>query len=105
MCFGGDPVIFKYDSEIFCKHTPKRHGSARLFVGTEYISLTQPDMDYLVLVFHILLQKLRGYIIALPYVLSYGTSSFASTSYVVPQTNGSANIDYLHLYEELVTFV
>ena len=65
MCVGGDRVI-KCESGNFRLHTPKRHGSARLFVGTEYISLTQPDIDYLVRVFPILQQQLRDYIIALP---------------------------------------
>jgi len=31
MCVGGDRVIIKRESAIFCLHTPKRHGSARLF--------------------------------------------------------------------------
>ena len=104
MCVGVDRVV-KCESGNFRLHTPKRHGSARLFVGTEYISLTQPDMDYLLRVFPILQQQLRDYIIALPDVLSYVTSSLASTSFVEPQDNASTNIDYPHLYEELVTFV
>ena len=98
MCVGGDRVVTKYESGNFRLHTPKRHGSARLFVGTEYISLTQPDMDYLLRVF-------PDYIIALPDVLSYVTLSLASTSFVEPQANASTNIDYPHLYEELLTFV
>ena len=40
MCVGGDRVIIKFESGKFRLNTPKRHGSARLFVGTEYISLT-----------------------------------------------------------------
>jgi len=104
MCVGGDRVIIKCESGNFRLHTPRRHGSARLFVGTEYISLTQPDMDYLVRVFHILQQLLRDYIIALLDVLDV-TSSLASTSFLEPQPNASTNIDYPHLYEELVTFV
>jgi len=105
MCVGGDRIVIKCESGNFRLHTPKRHGSARLFVGTEYISLTQPDMDYLLRVFPLLQQQLRDYIIALPDVLSYVTSSLASTSFVEPQDNASTNIDYPHLYEELVTFV
>jgi len=53
MCVGGDRFIIKCESGNFRLHTLKRQGSARLFVGTEYISLTQPDMDYLVRVFQI----------------------------------------------------
>ena len=63
MFVGGDRVIIKCESGIFRLHTPKRHGSARLFAGTEYITLTRPDMDYLVRVFHILQQQLRDCII------------------------------------------
>jgi len=105
MCVGGDRFVIKCESGNFRLHTSKRHGSARLFVGTEYISLTTLDMDYLVRVFHILQQKLRDYIIALSDVVSYVTSSLTSTTYVEPQANASTNIDYPHLYEELVTFV
>jgi len=94
MCVGGDRVIIKCESGNFRLHTPRRHGSARLFVGTEYISLIQPDMDYLVRVFPILQQQLRDYISALPDVLSYVTSSLASTSFVEPQPNASTTINY-----------
>ena len=104
-CVGGDQVVIKCESGNFRLHTPKRHGSDRLFVGTEYISLTQLDMDYLVRVFHILQQQLRDYISALHDVLSYVTSSLTSATYVEPQGNASRNIDYPHLYEELLTFV
>jgi len=54
MCVGEDRVFIKCEGGNFGLHTPKKHGSARLFVGTENISLTQPDMDYLVRVFQIL---------------------------------------------------
>jgi len=105
MCVAGDRVVIKCESGNFRLHTPKRHGSARLFVGTKYISLTQPDIVYLLRDFPILQQQLRDYIIALPDVLSYVTSSLASTSFFEPQANASTNIDYPQLYEELVTFV
>jgi len=62
-------------------------------------------MDYLVRVFHILQQQMRNYISALPDVLSYVTSSLASTSFDEPQANASTIIDYPHLYEDHVTFV
>jgi len=71
----------------------------------EYISLTQPDMDYLLRVFPILQQQLRDYIMALPDLLSFVTSSLASTTYVEPPPNASTFINYPRLYEELVTFV
>jgi len=104
MCVGEHRVT-KCESGKFRLHTRKTHGSAKLFVGTEYISLTQPDMENLVRVFHILQLQLRNYIIALPDVLSYVTPSLASTSYIELQHNASRNKDYPHLYEELVTFV
>jgi len=83
-------------------YTPQE---ARLFVGTEYISLTQPHMDYLVRVFHIIQRQLRQYFSAMPDVLSYVTSSLASTTFVDPPPNASTFINYPRLYEELVTFV
>ena len=89
MCVGGDLVVIKCQSGNFRLHTPKRHGSAMLFVGTEYISLTHPDMYYVVRVFHILQQQLRDYISALPDVLSFVTSSLASTTFVEPPPNAS----------------
>jgi len=93
MCFGGNYVIIKCESSTFRLHTTKRHGSARLFVGTEYITLSQPDMDYLVRVFHILQQQLRDYIIAFPDVLSYVTTSLTSVSYIQPIPNASKNLE------------
>jgi len=84
LCVGGDRVVIKCESCNIRLHTPRKHGTARLFVGTEYISLTQLDMDYLVRVLHILRQQMRDYISALPDVLSYVTSSLASTSSVEP---------------------
>jgi len=105
MCVGGDRVFIKCESGNFRLHTPRNHYSARLFVGTEYISMTQLDMDYLVRLFHILQQQLRDYISALPDAFSYVTSSLASTSFVDVPPNSSTFINYPRLYEELVTFV
>jgi len=82
-----------------------RHGSARLFVGSAYINLTQPDMDYLLRIFHILQQQLQDYISALPDVLPYLTPSLASTCFVEPQPNAITITIYPRLYEELLTFV
>ena len=105
MCVGGDRVVIKFESGYFRLPTPRRHGSARLFVGTEYNSLTQPDMDYQVRVFHFFQQQLRHYISAMPDVFSHLTSPLASTSFVEPSSNMSTFINYPRLYEELVTFV
>ena len=62
------------------------------------------NMDYLVRLFHVVQQQLRDYIIAMPDVLSYVTSSLTSVSYIEPVPNASKSIDYPHLYEELVNF-
>jgi len=62
-------------------------------------------MHYLARMFYVVQQKMRDYILALPYLLSYVTMSLTSVVYVEPMPNASTHIDYPHLYEELVTFV
>jgi len=49
----GKRDFIKCESGKFRLLTPRGHGSARMYLGTEYISLTQPDMVYLVRVFHV----------------------------------------------------
>jgi len=78
---------------------------ARLYLNNDYISLTQPDMDYLDRMFHVVQQKLRDYLIALPTMLSYVTASLTLVSYIEPMPNASKHIYYPHLYEEFLTFV
>ena len=97
MFVGGDRVVIKCECGNFRLHTPRRHGSARLFVGSEYISLTQPDIGNLVRVFPILQQQLRDYLIAMPDVLSYVTSSLTSTSFFEQPPNASIFINYPRL--------
>jgi hypothetical protein len=77
-------------------------GAARLYLDTQYISLTSEDLRYLARMFHIVQNHLRDYIIALPDVLSCVTASITSTSYTEPAPNASQHINYRHLYEELV---
>ena len=103
MCVGGDRVFIKCERGNFRLHTPRRHGSARIYVGTEYISLSQPDVDYLVRVFHVA-QQLRDYIIALPDVLSCHIVLKFRVIYR-PIPIASKSTDNPHLYEELVSFV
>ena len=79
----------------------KNHGSARLYFGTQYISLTILDLQYLARVFHIV----RDYTTALPDLLSYVTSSVTSVTYVEPVPNATDHIEYHHLFEELVTAI
>jgi hypothetical protein len=85
--------------------TGNRRGAARLYLDTQYISLTSQDLRYLARMFHIVQKQLRDYIIDMPDVLSYVTASLTSTSYNEPAPNASQHINYPHLYEELVSFV
>jgi hypothetical protein len=80
-------------------------GAARLYLDTQYISLTSEDLRYLARMFHILHKQLRDYIAAMPDVLSYVTASLTSTSYTEPAPNASPHINYPHLYKELISFV
>jgi hypothetical protein len=80
-------------------------GAARLYLDTQYISLTSEDLHYLARMFHIVQKQLRDYIAAMPDVLSYVTASLTSASYTEPAPNASPHINYPHLYEELVSFV
>jgi len=79
--------------------------SAILCLGAECISLTKPDLDNLARVISVVQQQLCHYIIALPDFVSYVTSSLTSVSYVETVPDATKNIDYPHLYQELVTFV
>jgi len=60
MCCGGNRVIIKRENVNFHLHTPSRHGTARLHLGTEYISLKQSDMEYPARVFYFVQQHLRN---------------------------------------------
>jgi len=84
---------------------PRNYGSARLYFGTPYISLTILDLQYLAQMFHIVQQQLRYYTLVLPDVLSYMESSLTSVTYFERVPNGSEHIDYRHQFEELVTVV
>ena len=97
MCVGGERVIIKCESGNFRLHTPRSHGSARLYLGAQYIILKQPDMDYWVRVFHIIQQHLRDFIFSLPDVLSYVIISLTSVSYIETMPKASKNIDYPHI--------
>ena len=92
-------------SGAFRLTTPKIFGSTRLYFGTQYISLTILDLQYLARMFHIVQQQLRDYTIALPDVLSYMTFSISSVTYVEPVPNASDLIVYRQLFEELVRAV
>ena len=97
MC-GGDRVTRCQSVGNFWLQTTQKRGSARLCLGAEYVSLTQPDMDYLARVFQFV-QQMCDHILALPDVFSYVTASLTSVSYIDPMPNASKHIDYTYLYE------
>jgi len=74
-------------------------------ISAEYIRLTPLDLQYLARIFHVVQQYLRVYLLAMLDLLSYVTMSLTSVLNVEPMPNASTQIDYPHLYEELVTFV
>jgi hypothetical protein len=55
--------------------------------------------------FSVVQQQLRDYILALQDVLPYVTVSLTSATYVEPAPDASKNINFPHMYEELITFV
>jgi len=77
---------------------------AKLYLVSQYISLTVPDIDYLSRMFHVMQQQLRDYIVAMQDVLPYVSTALTSVTYVEPAPNTSININFPHLYEELITF-
>ena len=55
--------------------------------------------------FSVVLQKLRDYVSAMPEVLANVTPTLTSVTYVEPAPDASKNINFPHLYEELIVFV
>ena len=76
--------------------------TARLYVDSQFISLTLQDIGYLSLMFNIVQQRLRDYIVGLQDVLPFVTKTLTSVTYVEPSPDASKNVDFPHLYEELV---
>jgi hypothetical protein len=79
--------------------------TARLYVDSQFISVALQDIEYLSRMFNIVQQQLRDYIVVLQDVLSFVTSTLTSVTYVEPPPDASKNVDFPHLYEELVSFV
>jgi hypothetical protein len=79
--------------------------TARLYVDSQYISLTLQDIDYLSRIFSVVQQHLLDYIVALQDVLPYVTATLTSKTYVDPAPDASKNISFPHLYEELISLV
>jgi hypothetical protein len=79
--------------------------TARLYVDSQFISLTLQDIEYLSRIFNIVQQQLRDYIVALQDVLPFVTNTLTSVTYVEPSPDASKNVDFTHSYEELISFV
>jgi hypothetical protein len=54
--------------------------------------------------FNIVMQQLHDYIVALQDVLPFVTNTLTSVTYVEPSPDASKNVDFPHIYEELVLF-
>ena len=79
--------------------------TALLYVESQFISLTLQDKDYLSRMFNIVKQQLRDYIVVLQDVLPFVTNTLISVTNVEPSPDASKNVDFPHLYEELISFV
>ena len=55
--------------------------------------------------FSVVPQQLRYYIVALQDVLPYVTATFTTVNYVDPAPEACKNINFPHLYVELIHFV
>ena len=104
MCSGGARGC-RSESGAFRLDVTRCGRTARLYVDSQFISLTLQDIEYLSSMFNIVQQQLRDYIVALQDVLPIVTNTLTSVTYVEPSPDASKNIDYPHLYEELVNFV
>jgi hypothetical protein len=62
-------------------------------------------MEYLSRMFNIVQQQLRDYIVALQDVLPFVTNTLTSVTYVEPSRDARKNVDFPHMYEELISFV
>ena len=78
--------------------------ATRLYVDSQFISLTLHDIEYLSRMFRIVQQHLRDYIVTFQDVLPYVTTTLTSVTYVEPAPEASRNIDFPHLCQELIHF-
>jgi len=104
MCSGGARGC-RCESGAFRLDVTRSGRTARLYVDSQFISLTLQDIEYLSRMFNIVQQQLRDYIVALQDVLPFVTNTLTSVTYVEPSPNASKNVFFSHLYEELVNFV
>jgi len=69
--------------------------TARLYVNSQFVSLTLQDIEYLSRMLNIV--QLRDYIVAL--------QPLTSATYVEPSPDEGKNVDFPHLHEALISFV
>jgi len=79
--------------------------TARLYVDSEFISLTLKDIEYLSRMFIIVQQQLCDYIVALQDVLPHVSATLTSVTYVEPAPEASKNVHFSHHHEGLISFV
>ena len=91
MCISEAGVLM-YESVSFRPDLTSSRRAARLFVDSQFISLTSRDIEYLSRVFSIVQQQLRDYIVALQDVLPHITATVTSVTYVEPTPEASKNI-------------
>jgi hypothetical protein len=72
--------------------------TARLYVESQFISITLQDIDYLSRMFRVVQQQLRDYIVALQDVLPYVTATLTSVTYLDSAPDANKNMNFPHLY-------
>jgi len=101
----GEASVRRCEIGAFRLDVTRSRRTARLYVDSQFISLTLQDIEYLSPMLFIVQRQLRDYIVALQDVLSYVTATLTSVTCVEPAPEASKNIDYPRLYEEIVHFV
>jgi len=91
MC-SGEAGVRRCESGAFRLDVTRSRRAARLYVDSQFISLTSRDIEYLSRVFSIVQQQLRDYIVALQDVLPHITATVTSVTYVEPTPEASKNI-------------
>jgi len=106
MCIGEPPDGGRRcESGAFRLDVTRSRHTARLYVDSQYISLTLQDIEYLSRIFSVVQKQLRDYIVALQDVLPYVTATLTSVTDVEPAPESSKDINFQHLWEGLINFV
>jgi len=70
----GEPID-GFKSFAFRLNVTRSRRIPRIYLDSQYISLTLPDIEYLARIFNVVQQELRDYIVAMPNLLSYVTTA------------------------------